>query len=261
MNLTNKDENRLVLSDDGRLFRERTILEELAINEDEVFGAMREGMKLKMRDVMVIDGCPVHLCTTGKVEEGLVTTHATIELPRIRLNTSYVMDDGVLVPTFKARGRENDGEAPVMPLEWVVAKAASRLKLWMLTYTRHNPMDDGPFSLGESWLIATSQSNRHYRLPLPNVHTDCRICTGDFVKTNNTLAECLENDLRQFFKSNWNADLSPNTEATGKMFRFKPLNDGFETLPVVGNWNNHCQKVSIPQLDFMCLPRPTGGEE
>lgn len=262
MNLTNKDENRLVLSDDGKLFRERTVLQEVAVNEDEIFQAMQDGFKINLRDVMVVDGCPVHLRTNGKLQDDIMTVWATIGLDRIRLNTSYVMEEGVLVPTFKARGRENDNDAPVMPLEWMVQKAAPRLKLWMLTYTKHNQADNTrPFHLGESWLIATSQTNRHYRLPLPNVYSDCKICMGDFTKTGGTLAECLHNDLRQFFSSNWNADLAPDMESARKMFRFKPSNEGTETLPVIGNWNNLCGRVSIPELDFMALPRPTGGDE
>jgi len=54
--------------------------------------------------------------------------------------------------------------------------------------------------------------------------------------------------------------LKKGTEKSDAFFRFQPENEGFKTLPVVGQWTNLCERVSAPELDFLILP-PAEREE
>jgi hypothetical protein len=108
--------------------------------------------------------------------------------------------------------------------------------------------------LDGNWLFAFSQSNRGYRLPLPNLHDDCRICTGSFPDHYPTGAEAVLASLEQFRKSKWNADLMRTAEESQKFFRFQATNETFATLPIeAADWTSLCEKVSTDLMEEVVL--------
>jgi hypothetical protein len=105
-------------------------------------------------------------------------------------------------------------------------------------------------SVEGNWLFACDVDKRGYRLPLPNLHDDCRICTGAFDGDQETAFDCVKASLEQFNKSKWNADLMRTSEQSKQFFRFKPTRDGFETLPIQSdNWTMLCEKVGSALIE------------
>jgi hypothetical protein len=104
-----------------------------------------------------------------------------------------------------------------------------------------------------NWLFACDQEQRGYRLPLPNLHDDCRICTGAFDGDQATALECVQASLAQFHRSKWNADLLRAGETAQKFFRFQPTADTFTTLPIQGEWTQHCEKVATALYERVVL--------
>jgi hypothetical protein len=108
--------------------------------------------------------------------------------------------------------------------------------------------------LGGNWLFAFNQDHNGYRLPLPNLHDDCSICTGQFESSYNTVQAGLIASLEQFNQSKWNSDLMRTSDQSQQFFRFRPTNETFETLPIaVADWTTLCEKVSTAILDRVIL--------
>ena len=108
---------------------------------------------------------------------------------------------------------------------------------------RTKPSPTALCSVEGNWLFACDADKRGYRLPLPNLHDDCRICTGAFDDLGNG-RRCVTASLEQFRKSKWNADLMRTSEQSQKFFRFQPTKETFETLPIqADDWTTLCDKV------------------
>ena len=125
-----------------------------------------------------------------------------------------------------------------MPLVW---KVPVNVKVIFAVLTKEA---DDLVSVEGNWLFACDQDKRGFRLPLPNLHDDCRICTGAFDGDQETAFECVKASLDQFAVSKWNSDLMRTIEQSQKFFRFLPTKDTFEPLPVQGEWTALCNKVS-----------------
>jgi hypothetical protein len=173
---------------------------------------------------------------------GLHDTIWSVPIDRIVLNARFRLVNEVLVPAF---GSATDLE---MPLVW---RAPEDVRLVFVIRTEFS---DDHLEMGGNWLFACDSDNRGYRLPLPNLHDDCRICTGNFPDRYDTGCECVIACLEQFRKSKWNADLMRTVEQSQKFFRFKPTNEAFETLPIqAADWTALCDKVSTAILERVIL--------
>jgi hypothetical protein len=105
-----------------------------------------------------------------------------------------------------------------------------------------------------NWLFACDGHHRSYRLPLPNLHDDCLLCTGSFADEYPSAAEGITASLEQFRKSKWNADLMRTAEQSQKFFRFQPTNETFTTLPIeAADWTTLCDKVSTEIAERIVL--------
>lgn len=250
--------NEILLSDDGRLFRRTVIQAEVVIDDASVFSAIKEGQRTKIRDALFVGKEPTGLCVrTDKT--AWVNVIATIPMRFVRLNTNFRMEDKVMVPVFT----KPEAHIPRFNADWDVGIACSgKVKLWLMVQTRHQP-GDAMHHIRECYLAATSGSNKTYRIPLSNIYDDCRICMGDTWngKQQPTLPQALEAALAQFLNSPWNSDLSKVRSKSDAFFRFNPENEGLVTLPVNGQWNNLCERVSVPALEDLCLPPAEGGSE
>jgi hypothetical protein len=259
MKLEELNTTLVCLDEDGRLFRLPLKAQEVALNEEEVFSALMEGHEARIRDALIINKQPVSLCIVEDKTTWLKVC-ATIPLPFVRFNTEFKMQGEVMVPVFN----KPTGSNPRLNVDWDVRAACSgKVRLWLLVLTKHNSSDPNHY-IGECYLVATSSTNKMYRIPLANVYDDCKICMGDQWngRSQPTLPAALDAALQQFLNSPWNSDLKRSPEKSDAFFRFKPVNDGFETLPVDGQWSNLCERVAAPvDLDYICLPKPEGGAE
>jgi hypothetical protein len=91
------------------------------------------------------------------------------------------------------------------------------------------------------------------RLPLPNVHSDCRVCTGKYLSDSATSIGALELALAQFNSSTWNSDLLESKEAAGSFFRFSPSGDKFVTIKTLTEPSKLCQVVSVPEFEYLIV--------
>jgi len=56
--------------------------------------------------------------------------------------------------------------------------------------------------------------------------------------------------IQQFRTASWNADLFKNATDIWKFIRFKALDQGFATQPIIVPWTTMCTKVNPAFLKF-----------
>ena len=230
------EKTEIILQSNGTLV-ERMVRERELDAGQSVLNALTEEVYRVVHNVMNIpDWGPVH------ANIGLTDTIWSVPIDRIPLHARFRLVNQVLVPMFAS---VNDLE---MPLVW---KAPEAVKLMFVVGTN---ADGESVSVFGNWLFACDQNKRGYRLPLPNLHDDCRICTGTFDGDRETAFECIQASLEQFNKSKWNADLLRTVEQSQKFFRFHPTNETFETLPIQSeDWTVLCEKVSTAIMERVVL--------
>lgn len=225
------------------ILRENGTLAERIVKEREldagpaVLQALNEGVTRELRDVLFLPAW-------GRVHAsvGAHDTLWTVAINRIPLHTRFRVIGQVLVPAFASA---TDLE---LPLVW---QAPPEIKLAFVVRTEAG---DQGVKLGGNWLFAGDASGRGYRLPLPNLHDDCLICTGKFPDEYGSGGEAVLASLEQFRQSKWNADLMRMLERSQKFFRFQPTNETFTTLPVeAADWTTLCDKVSTAILERVAL--------
>ena len=225
------------------ILRENGVLTERLIHERDleagqaVLDALTEEVTRNLRNVVSLPDWGL-----AHASVGLKDTIWSVPIDRIPLNARFRLINDVLVPVFASNA---DIE---MPLVWQAPKEVR------LVFAVCTAFTNGGVKINGNWLFACDQDNRGYRLPLPNLHDDCRICTGNFEDIYDTAGECLAASLEQFRKSKWNADLMRTVEQSQKFFRFRPTNETFETLPIVaGDWTTLCDKVSTAIMERVIL--------
>jgi hypothetical protein len=161
---------------------------------------------------------------------------------RIPLKARFKVINGVLVPMFASH---TDLE---MPIVW---RAPKEVRLVFVVRTETN---DERVAASGNWLFAFNKDDNGYRLPLPNLHDECTVCTGEFENNHDTAFACIVASLEQFNQSKWNSDLMTTVAQSQKFFRFKPTNETFETLPIgATDWTTLCEKVSTATMDRVIL--------
>ena len=226
----------IIIGDNGKL-TERTVSERELQAEGEVLDALTADVTRSQRNVMRIPNWGV-----AHANDGLPDTLWSVRIDRIPLKARFRVINSVLVPMFAS---DTDLE---MPLVWQVPKEI-RLVFMVRTLAA-----DDQVQVDGNWLFAFNQEGNGYRLPLPNLHDDCSVCTGEFEDNYATAHDCIIASLNQFNQSKWNADLMRTVAQSQKFFRFKPTNETFETLPVEApNWTSLCDKVSTAIMDRVIL--------
>ena len=208
------DKTEIILQTVGS-FVERQVSERTLNAGQHVLDTLTENLTRQFRNVF-------NLPNWGFVHAnvGLNDTLWSIAIDRIPLHARFKLINQVMVPMFAST---TDIE---MPLVW---KVPAGIKVVFAVLTK---AEDGIVSVEGNWLFACDRENRGYRLPLPNLHDDCRICTGQFEGDQETAFACVQASLEQFNRSKWNADLMRTIEQSQKFFRFQPTKDSFETLPI-----------------------------
>ena len=226
----------IILRDNGTLTERVTRERDLATGPA-VLDALTESVTRKLRNALSLpDWGAVHASV------GLNDTLWTVAIDRIPLHARFRLINGVLVPTF-ASGTDLE-----LPLVWHAPKEVR------LAFVVRTEEDDDCVQVRGNWLFACDANHRGYRLPLPNLHDDCLICTGNFDDSHDSGAACVAASLEQFRKSKWNADLMRTIERSQQCFRFQPANEAFTTLPIAAaDWTTLCDKVSTPIMERVIL--------
>jgi hypothetical protein len=225
------------------ILRENGTLAERIIHEREldagpaVLDALTEGVTRNVRHVLALpEWGPVHASV------GLDDTLWTVAIPCLPLHTRFHLVNQVLVPAFIA---PTDLE---LPLVW---QAPPEVRLAFVVRMEE---ETAGVRITGNWLFACDAERRGYRLPLPNLHDDCLVCTGQFPDQYNSASEAVSASLEQFRKSKWNADLLQGLERSQQFFRFQPTNETFTTLPIAAaDWTTLCDKVATDILERVVL--------
>ena len=230
------EKTEIIIRDNGTI-TERTVRERDLKVEDDVLDALTAEVTRKVRNVMPVPGWGM-----AHASVGLSDTIWSVPIDRIPLKARFRVINGLLVPMFAS---PTDLE---MPLVW---RAPKEVRLVFVVRTESS---DGGTVVDGNWLFAFNQDNKGFRLPLPNLHDDCLICTGEFDAIHDTAQECVIASLGQFNQSKWNSDLMRTIAESQKLFRFRPTNETFETLPIeAADWTTLCEKVSTATMDRVIL--------
>ena len=225
-----------ILRQNGTL-TERTIRERDLDAEQSVLDALTDEVTRSLRNVLSVSDWGV-----AHASVGLTDSIWSVPIDHLVLNARFRLINEVLVPVFASSA---DIE---MPLVWRTPKEVR------LVFAVRTEFATDCIKIGGNWLFACDKDNRGYRLPLPNLHDDCLICTGNFDDRYDSGGECLTASLEQFRKSKWNADLMRTVEQSQKFFRFQPTNETFETLPIqADDWTTLCDKVSTAIMERVIL--------
>ena len=226
------EKTEIILQSNGTL-TERLISERDLNAEQSVLDALTENVTRQVRNVFHIPGWGAVHASVGQSD-----TLWSVPIDRIPLHARFKLINQTLVPMFAST---TDIE---MPLVW---KVPVEIKVVFVICTKQ---EDELVCVDGNWLFACDADKRGYRLPLPNLHDDCRICTGGFEGDQETAFECVQASLDQFKQSKWNADLMRTIEQSQKFFRFQPTKETFETLPIQSdNWTTLCNKVGSALME------------
>ncbi len=217
----------IIIRDNGTL-TERTIRERDLQAEEDVLDALTSDVTRQQRNVMPVPGWGM-----AHASVGLLDTVWSVPIDRIPLKARFRVINGVLVPMFASL---TDLE---MPMVWQAPKEVR------LVFVIRTELSDDCVVVCGNWLFAFNKDHNGYRLPLPNLHDECTICTGEFADSFITAQEGIVASLEQFNRSKWNSDLMRTVAQSQKFFRFRPTNETFETLPIeAADWTTLCDKVS-----------------
>ncbi len=163
----------IIIRQNGTL-TERVIRERDLDAEQSVLDALTDEVTRCIRNVISIPEWGLAHASVGQSD-----TIWSVPIDRIPLNARFRLINGVLVPMFASHA---DIE---MPLVW---RAPKEVKLVFVVGTE---LADGGVKITGNWLFACDKDKWNYRLPLPNLHDDCRICTGDFEEYYDSGGECV----------------------------------------------------------------------
>ena len=216
---------------------ERTIKERDLKAEGEVLDSLTAEVARGHRNVVQIPGWGI-----AHASVGLSDTIWSVPIDKIPLKARFRVINGVLVPMFASQTELE------MPMVWQAPEEVRLMLVVRTIFEGDSVMVDG------NWLFAFNQDNNGYRLPLPNLHDDCSLCTGQFKDQHESGQQCVTASLEQFNQSKWNSDLMRTIEQSQKFFRFRPTNETFETLAIEAtDWTTLCEKVSTAIMDRVIL--------
>ncbi len=176
-----------------------------------------------------------------EIKLSVLRTHSVLSaiIPGLQMNTKFILSDGKLLPKF-------DGHASAVPasLFW---KAPANMNLFFAVQTRHNEHADNHYWAINPFLWAMVKGEKNYwRLPLPNVYDESRVCLGDlfFDIKSKSLPELWKLCYQRFVHSTWNADLLANKLLHAQaMFQFSPLENS-PSLECPLDWTKWCARCS-----------------
>jgi len=230
------EKTEIILRDNGTL-TERIIRERDLLAEGEVLDALTAEVTRQQRHVFAIPSWGA-----AHADVGVTDTLWSVPINRIPLKARFRVINGVLLPMFASL---TDLE---MPMVWSAPKEVR------LVFAVRTTVEDDLVIVGGNWLFALDANHSGYRLPLPNLHDECTLCTGEFADSYDTALAAVSASLEQFNQSKWNADLMRTVAQSQKFFRFRPSNETFTTLPIeAADWTTLCDKVATAILDRVLL--------
>jgi hypothetical protein len=228
-----KNFSELTMTEDGAITR-RTVTEEVIDAGESVIESISTTITRKAQNVFEVPGWgPVNLAINV---EGC---YYSMRLNKLPLKANFKIHEGILYPKFSA------SKEPVISMVWT---PPTDMKLVMLILMHP---DSGKVFFEYQWIFAFDLGGRAYRLPLGNLFDDAKLCTGSMENVHPTAQAVFVASLEQLERSQWQGDLDRSPESTQKMFRFKPVDAGFEQQPSIGAWSSLCLKISHAAVNLV----------
>jgi hypothetical protein len=167
-------------------------------------------------------------------------------LPFLNLRTQFKAQEDTLVPSFVSR----DGTL-TMTRTWAVPECMT-----LIFGTVSAPPEGGTrHKVASTFLFATlADTPGFWRLPLPNVYNDARVCMGSITIEEPTLLSAFTRALEHFHESPWNADLlTDQAGAAERLFRFPIDPEAPAFAPSPDHIKDTCTMVSHPYLENFIL--------
>jgi hypothetical protein len=197
----------------------------------DVFVTTHEGESLPpLRHTVVVNGGHAYLAT---------------RLSSVRLRTFFsVNPDGIASPVFT---NAHDRSAVHLDLTWT-PPPDMRLHLGLVATM---PGEDGaPYVFGDAYFYVTKTGTPgFFRLPLPNVYEDSRVCMGRGMERAEepTLAGLLARARAHFLASSWNSDLIHLIDTSRAFFSFRLADNNAPVYP--DDWATLAPRVSHPSFE------------
>ena len=182
-------------------------------------------------------GSPVHIAKQGK--QSFISTR----IPTLALATHFMVEDGVLVPSFKATT-----DSVLLNLVWT-PPANMTLHLGVALGTSgHEPV------FHEAFLVATlARESGTFRLPLPNLYKHGPICLGRSEFSADTLSSMMEQVIMQMQTALWNTDLLDNADNGRRKNLFSySLADNSQVNTAAASVND-VHRVASPVIEKLIL--------
>jgi len=238
------------ISTEGRIFREYRQRDEIDPGDalQKVFTA---NVVTTARNFMELPGHGLIHVVHQQTDNVL---HFSVPMETINFRTTFkaiTADEGYkdqLYPTFAAKGSPE----PIIEIEWnradamIKQEATMRIRFVVMV----KPYTGEQWYAYDHYLYAFDGRGVAFRLPIANLYDTCQVCMGEYNSMASTAIGALNKALAQFRIAHWNADLFYNKDNVWEFVRFKALDKGFHTQPILKPWTTMCSKVSTAYLKF-----------
>ncbi len=245
-----EERTQFIINQEGRIFREYRKIDEINPG-DALQRAFTINVVTTARNLMELPGYgPLHV--VHQQSENCI--HFSVPMETINFRSTFkaiTADEGYkdqLYPTFANK----DSSEPIIEIEWNRADAMIKQDATMRIrfHVMVKPSGTDQWSVVDHYLYAFDGRGVAWRLPIANLYDTCQVCMGVYNSASPTALGALHKALAQFRMAPWNSDLFYNAETVWKFIRFKALEKGFHTQPILAPWTTLCAKVSIAYLKF-----------
>jgi len=230
-----------VILQEGQILR-RDVTEQPVEISSSALNAMANLVPRKLPGIFAIPNWGV----ANLAVDGANYSYLTIKIPRLTIKAHYrLIDEGesrILVPDFS-----NQDNASLLSLEW---EPEFPLRVLIQCWN-----EGGTWRTYSVYLFAYDNRGSTYRLPLPNLHDDCKVCTGvgGAGESAATMFDLAVKSINRLSSSAWNADLWKDREKSWMMFRWTSKEDGHRQLAPAASWTNLSVKVSVHAHNFAII--------
>lgn len=240
----NENKIQWVIEGDGRMFREETHRSEVEPG-DAFQRALTSDITVRLRNFIELPEygfCHVVADSHGPSQWW------SIPMPTLNFRTTFATKDGIMYPTFLPAGQT---ETPVLEIPWSIFDAfdGQAEPMYLRFVVQLKPVG-AQWCANDHYLYALDRRKGCWRLPIANLYDTCQVCMGEYISTAPSAYDSVQKALAQFRRASWNSDLFYNRDTISDFVRFKPLEKGFETLPIRGAWANSCAKVSTTNVNY-----------
>jgi len=244
--------SQFIISDSGVFYREDITRREI-VPGDAFQRAFTTNIVSTCRNLLELPSHgPVHMV----YEQMQQTWHFSVPMESINFRTTFKAigkDDKYkdqLYPTFAPK----ESSETQLEIEWnraaAMANQDATMRIRFLVQVKPDSRNPDAYYAHDHYLFAFDGRGVAYRLPIANLFDTCQVCMGSYDSKSTTAMGAVIQALRQFRSASWNADLFKSSDTIWKFVRFKALEKGFETQPIIGAWTTMCEKVAPPQLKF-----------